>query len=113
MGYALAACPTKSTTCGSQKYFRFGSEWTSSDGTVNAAMDEADILIESNTMPSTETCTYILRSECGLPGFAMKGDNELTDSDMTISILEWSENFVLPADDRLAFISTSYLDTFE
>jgi len=51
LAYALAACPTKESVCGHQKYFNFDdTEWTDSAGNVWPKITEADITIAADTM---------------------------------------------------------------
>jgi hypothetical protein len=64
-------------------------------------------------MTTADTCTYIIRSKCDLPGFAIKGDTTMTDSDIGISIVEWRDDFITDADDRTSFISSAWLDEFD
>lgn len=59
-------------------------------------------------MINEETCTYIIKSECHEPGFAIKGDTTMASGDVDISILEWRNNLITPADDRDALISGAF-----
>ena len=43
-------------------------------------VSEDDIEIAVGDMDGSESCTYIIRSECDLPGFAIKGDNTMDSS---------------------------------
>jgi len=47
-----------------------------------------------------------------MPGFALKGDTTMTNSDIGISIVEWRDEFVDDADNRESFISPAYLGEF-
>ena len=73
---------------------------------------EDDIEIAIGDMTDADTCTYIIRSECDLPGFAIKGDNTMDASQVDISLLEWREDFITEADDRVSFISGTMKDAF-
>jgi len=109
LAYALAACPTKSQVCGSKKFFRFGENYFDVEGNPVSAVDTEDVMIAADTMSTADTCTYIIRSKCDIPGFAIKGDTTMTDSDIGISIIEWRDDFITHADDRESFISPAYL----
>lgn len=63
-------------------------------------------------MDGTESCTWIIRSQCDLPGFAIKGDNTMTSGEAQISVLEWRDDFIDDADHRANLISPSYLKFF-
>lgn len=63
-------------------------------------------------MDGTESCTWIIRSECDLPGFAIKGDDTMTSGDAKMSVLEWRDDFIDDADHRDNLISPSYLKYF-
>ena len=82
------------------------------DGTTPNMISEDDITIAAGDMDGSESCTYIIRSECDLPGFAIKGDNTMDGSAVDISLLEWREDFVTEADDRASFISGTLKDAF-
>lgn len=89
-GYNLHACPTKAWTCGSKKYFNFHDQYYNADAVLVPAMHAHDVEVAASSMDGSETCTWMLRSECGMPGFAMKGDNAMTSSDADISVVEWN-----------------------
>jgi len=38
---------------------------------------------------SKDSCTYLINTKCGAPGFTFSGSNTATDSDILIAYLDW------------------------
>ena len=79
---AIHACPSKESVCGTTKYFDFNSTYTS---------DRIEIV---SNLDSTESCTYLLKSDCDAPSFTISYNNTVVASQVMISVTEWSEETV-------------------
>jgi len=81
MDLAVAMCPTKTDICGSTK------ELTITD--TSASTQTATM---SGSWTAEDTCTYLVKVECGAPAFTIGGD--VTDSDVEVYYMEYAASEV-------------------
>ena len=43
-------------------------------------------------MTQTESCTYLIKSECGAPGFTIGADNTMLATNYRVAVMEWDED---------------------
>jgi hypothetical protein len=82
-GLALSACPHKTSQCGA-KYRTF-------DGTNDDTTAVTDIVVSGLTKDNS--CSYLVKTTCGMPTVTISKTSTLTSSSIGISYLEWVDEF--------------------
>jgi hypothetical protein len=80
---AIHACPSKQLICGDQQYIDFTTENGITNKTVNIT-----------SLTGTDSCTFLIRSECGAPAFSVAPGNTETTANVKIAVAEWDSNEV-------------------
>jgi hypothetical protein len=91
LGYALAACPTKQSICGAEKFIKLDEMY---DATLKTNVSQKTITVLGSKMIINDTCTWVIRSKCKAPYFKINKDNTMTSSKIKLNVLEWRESTV-------------------
>jgi hypothetical protein len=79
---AIHACPSKQSICGKEQYINFNSTFTTKQINITAGLTQ------------TESCTFLIKSECGAPAFSVAPGNTLLSTHAKVAVMEWDGNKV-------------------